>query len=167
MITEVAAVHPLVIALRQESSSWLQGAKEEFGELTIEISADRVAHICRYLKEEKHFERISTVTVVDLYPAEPRFQVVYHLHSISRNMRVRIKAAVGGESPIIETVMGVWPGAGWYEREAYDLFGITFRNHPDLRRIMMPDDWEGYPLRRDYPVHGHRYDYMERGGEQS
>jgi NADH-quinone oxidoreductase subunit C len=164
MISETAAGHPLVVALRQESSSWLLGAKDELGELTIEVAAERIAHICQYLREEQQFERISTVTAVDRYPTEPRFEVVYHLHSISRNARLRVKCRVSGESPILDSVTSVWAGANWYERETFDLFGIQFRGHPDLRRIMMPDDWQGHPLRKDYPVHGHRYDYMERDG---
>lgn len=167
MISEAAADHPLVVALRQESSSWLEDAKDEFGELTIEVSSERIAHVCRYLKEAQQFERISTVTAVDRYPAEPRFEVVYHLHSISRNARLRVKCRVGGDTPTLDSVTGIWTGANWYERETFDLFGITFRNHPDLQRIMLPNDWEGHPLRKDYPVHGHRYDYKEREGAQS
>ena len=98
--------------------------------------------------------RLSTVTAVDRYPAEPRFEVVYHLHSIERNERVRLKCRLEGDDPEIESVTSVWRSANWYEREVFDLFGIRFRNHPDLRRIMMPDDWEGHPLRKDYPDHG-------------
>jgi len=99
---------------------------------------------------------LSSVTAVDRYPAEPRFEVVYHLHSVERNLRVRLKCRLGGENPQIESVTSVWRGANWYEREVFDLFGIRFNGHPDLRRIMMPEDWEGHPLRKDYPVTGSR-----------
>ena len=96
------------------------------------------------------------MTAVDRYPAEPRFEVVYHLHSIERNERLRLKCRLPRRR-IRRSIRctGVWRGANWYEREMFDLFGIRFRNHPDLRRIMMPDDWEGHPLRKDYPVTGH------------
>jgi NADH-quinone oxidoreductase subunit C len=92
---------------------------------------------------------------------EPRFEVVYLLHSVSRNERIKLKVALPGEGPEVESVCGVYAGANWYEREAYDLFGVVFRNHPDLRRIMMPDNWKGHPLRRDFPVHGHKYSYQQ------
>ena len=164
MITEAAAIHPLVVALREESSSWLAGASVSFDELTLEVLPDRVTHVCRYLKEEKHFERISTITAVDRYPAEPRMEIVYHLHSVSLNQRVRVKAKLRSNALSIESTTGVWAGANWYEREVFDLFGVKFRNHPQLERILMPAGWEGHPLRRDYPVHGHRYDYAEPEG---
>jgi len=94
-------------------------------------------------------------------PREPRFDGVCHLHSLDRNERLRLKCLVGGEPPELDSVTEVWTGADWYEREVFDLFGIRFRNHPDLRRLMMPDDWDGYPLRKDYPVHGNRYGYAD------
>lgn len=164
MISEAAAAHPIVVAMRQESSSWLRSAQIALDELTVEVSPDRILHACRFLKTTHGFERVSTITAVDRYPAEPRFEVVYHLHSLAHNQRIRLKACIGGETPALESVTPVWSGANWYEREAFDLFGIEFRNHPDLTRIMMPDDWQGHPLRKDYPVHGHRYDYMEPEG---
>ena len=134
----------------------VRGAKLTFGELTLEIAPAKIASICGFLKYDQNFVRVSTVTAVDRYPAEPRFEIVYHLHSIERNLRVRLKALLPGTDPTIESVTGVWRGAGWYEREVFDLFGVRFLNHPDLRRILMPDDWEGYPLRKDYPVTGSR-----------
>jgi NADH-quinone oxidoreductase subunit C len=134
----------------------VRGAKLTFGELTLEIAPAKIASICGFLKYDQSFVRVSTVTAVDRYPAEPRFEIVYHLHSIERNLRVRLKALLPGTDPVIESVTGVWRGAGWYEREVFDLFGVRFLNHPDLRRILMPDDWEGYPLRKDYPVTGSR-----------
>ncbi|SPE37469.1 NADH dehydrogenase I chain C [Candidatus Sulfopaludibacter sp. SbA6] len=125
-------------------------------ELTLEIVPAKISSICGFLKYDQGFIRLSTVTAVDRYPAEPRFEVVYHLHSIQRNERMRLKCRVRGEDPVIESVTSVWRSANWYEREVFDLFGIRFMNHPDLRRILMPDDWEGHPLRKDYPVTGSR-----------
>lgn len=167
MISEAVATHPIVVALQQESSSWLVSANIALGELTIEVEADRVAHVCRFLRDEKAFNRLSTVTAVDRYPVEPRFEVVYHLYSISLKRRVRVKARVVSENPDLDSVIPVWPSANWYEREVFDLFGIRFRNHPEMTRILMPEGWEGHPLRKDYPVHGHRYDYAEPEGGNS
>jgi NADH-quinone oxidoreductase subunit C len=129
-------------------------SQEKFGELTIEIAPEKIVEACRFLKENLKYERLSTVTAVDRYPAEPRFEVVYHLQSIARNERLRLKCRLPGENPKLDSVTGVWRAANWHEREAFDLFGIEFQGHPDLRRILMPDDWEGYPLRKDYPVTG-------------
>src|ERR1035441_589880 len=130
--------------------------KFEFGELTLEILPGKIASVCGFLKYDRKFIRLSTVTAVDWYPAEPRFELVYHLHSVERNERLRLKCRVSGADPAIESVTGVWRGANWYEREVFDLFGVRFLNHPDLRRIMLPDEWEGHPLRKDYPITGTR-----------
>src|SRR5262249_41458865 len=125
------------------------------GELTAGIDPARIVEACRFLKD-RGFERLSTVTAVDRFPAEPRFEIVYHLHSISANRRLRLKCRLPGASPEIDSVTGVWRSANWYEREAFDLFGVKFRNHPDLRRIMLPEDWDGHPLRKDYAIEGPR-----------
>jgi NADH-quinone oxidoreductase subunit C len=117
---------------------------------------DAAAIVGGILKYDRKFVRLSSVTAVDRYPAEPRFEVVYHLHSIEGNERVRLKCRLGGGQPEIDSVTSVWRSANWYEREVFDLFGIRFAGHPDLRRIMMPDDWEGHPLRKDYPTTGYR-----------
>ena len=130
------------------------------GQVALEIRPEKIVETCRFLKEQG-FVRLSGVTAVDWYPAEPRFEVIYLLHSLARNERLRLKCFVGGDPPEIESVTSVWRGADWYEREVFDLFGVVFRNHPDLRRIMMPDDWQGYPLRKDFPVHGHKYSYKD------
>ena len=130
--------------------------KYDRGELTLEIQPQKIASVCGFLKYDQKFVRLSTVTAVDRYPAEPRFEIVYHLHSIERNERLRLKCRLRGAEPAIESVTSVWRGANWYEREVFDLFGIQFTNHPDPRRIMMPEDWEGHPLRKDYPVTGTR-----------
>jgi NADH-quinone oxidoreductase subunit C len=129
------------------------------GELTLVVAADRITEVARFLKQDG-FVRLSAVTCVDLYPMEPRFEVVYQLHSLSRSERVRLKCKVSGAAPEIDSVTGIWRCANWYEREVFDMFGIVFRGHPDLTRILMPDDWNGHPLRKDYPVHGHKYSYQ-------
>jgi NADH-quinone oxidoreductase subunit C len=133
--------------------------EQSFGETTLIADPSKIADLCRYLKDSEKFIRLSSVTAVDWYPEEPRFEVVYHLHSLERNTRLRVKCRLGGSDPAIDSVTPVWRGANWYEREVYDMFGIQFRGHPNLVRILMPTDWEGHPLRKDYPVHGYKYGY--------
>ncbi len=136
---------------------------EAFGEQTLIADPAGIIDLLRYLKSDEGFLRLSTITAVDWHPAEPRFEVVYHLHSIEQNKRIRVKCrlsspADGGYAQI-DSAFSVWRGADWYEREVFDMFGIRFRNHPNLVRILMPVDWEGHPLRKDYPVHGYKYSY--------
>jgi NADH-quinone oxidoreductase subunit C len=138
----------------------LLGGSLELGETLLWVAPGRIVQVCRELRDNLGFERISGVSAIDRYPMEPRFEVVYFLHSISRNIRLKLKVALPGENPAVESVTPVWAGANWYEREAFDLFGIRFEGHPNLKRILMPDDWEGHPLRRDFPTHGHKYSYQ-------
>jgi NADH-quinone oxidoreductase subunit C len=138
----------------------LLGGSLELGETLLWVAPGRIVQVCRELRDNLGFERISGVSAIDRYPMEPRFEVVYFLHSISRNIRLKLKVALPGENPAVESVTTVWVGANWYEREAFDLFGIRFEGHPNLKRILMPDDWEGHPLRRDFPTHGHKYSYQ-------
>jgi NADH-quinone oxidoreductase subunit C len=124
------------------------------------VQASSILAVCRLLREAGSFERLSAITAVDWWPEEPRFQVVYFLHRLRDSYRIRLMVRAGeGES--LPSVTAVWRGANWYEREVFDLFGIPFEDHPNLERIMMPPDWEGHPLRKDYPVHGHRYSYSD------
>jgi len=102
------------------------------------------------------FNLLTDATCVDRYPIEPRFEVNYHLVSIPRKDRVRLQVRLTGQDPVVDSVVPVWPGANWLEREIFDLFGIRFNGHPDLRRILLPEDWEGHPLRKDFPVEGYR-----------
>ncbi len=136
---------------------WLPASKEEFGELTIEVAPSNIPAALRRIKGELKFERLTSVTGVDRFPAEPRYEVVYHLQSIVNKARLRVKARLSGENPQIESAVPVYRSADWYERETFDFFGIIFLNHPDLTRIMMPEGFEGHPLRKDYPVTGTRY----------
>jgi len=124
------------------------------GEVTLRLERKWIAQVCRFCKEdpELRFDFLSDLCGVDYRGREPRFEVVYHLLSIPRNERVRLKAGVPEDDPHIATVSDIWPTANWHERECYDMFGIVFDGHPDLRRILMPEDWEGHPLRKDYPL---------------
>jgi NADH-quinone oxidoreductase subunit C len=131
--------------------------KLEHGELTIEVSPSNILEALNRIKTTLGFNRLSTVTGVDRYPVEPRFEVVYHVQSMSTKERLRLKARVSGDSPEIESACPVFRAANWYEREVFDFFGVRFLNHPDLKRIMLPEDFEGYPLRKDFPVTGTRY----------
>jgi len=150
MIPEALTQDPIVAALADVATT----AKFEFNELTVEIEPSKIVEAVGRVKRQLGFERLTSVTGVDRFPAEPRFEVVYHLQSIAGKKRLRLKARVSGE---IDSVTAIYSGADWYERETFDLFGIRFLNHPDLRRIMMPEEWEGHPLRKDYPITGTRY----------
>ena len=156
MIPDELKTSPIVAALLNAQPDALLAGKLDRGEMTLEIAPNHIAGVCQFLKIEHKFVRISTITAVDWYPEEPRFEVVYHLHSPARNERLRLKCRLPGQNPEIDSVTVVWRGANWYERETFDLFGIRFRNHPNLQRIMLPETWEGHPLRKDYPVTGDR-----------
>ncbi len=160
MVPDNLRENPVAAALAASAPDAVASGKTDYGELTLEIRPEQIEAVCAILKGQLGFVRLSGVTAVDWYPREPRFEVVYHLHSLETNSRLRLKCRLNSEASEIDSVTGVWRSANWYEREVFDLFGIRFRNHPDLKRIMMPDDWDGHPLRKDYPIHGHRYDYQ-------
>jgi NADH-quinone oxidoreductase subunit C len=131
---------------------------ESLGETTLVVRADKLRRICEFLATDPdcQFSFLSDITPVDNFPIEPRFELNYHMLSIARRQRLRLKLRVSGQDPVAPSVTSVWPAANWHEREAFDLMGIRFEGHPDLSRILMPDDWEGHPLRKDYPVEGFR-----------
>ena len=156
MLPEQLKEDAVAQAVEAFDSRAITGGKLDRGEVTLEIATANIASVCGFLKHDQGFVRLSSLTAVDRYPAEPRFEVVYHLHSFQPRRRIRLKCRVRGDNPEIESVTGVWRGANWYEREVFDLFGVRFLNHPDLRRIMLPETWEGHPLRKDYPVTGSR-----------
>ncbi len=117
---------------------------------TIGVPADSVREVAQALRDRLGFEFLADITAVDWWPREPRFEVVYHLASTEDRLRLIVRLA--GDRAHLDTVQSVWPGAGWLEREVWDLFGIVFDGHGDLRRLLMPEDWEGHPLRKDFPV---------------
>jgi NADH-quinone oxidoreductase subunit C len=130
-------------------------------EVTVTVVKKEVLDICKFLHSDPdlQYHLLTDLCGVDFFPETPRFEVVYHLYSIKNNQRLRLKTKVG-ESESVSSVESVWKVANWYEREAYDLFGITFENHPDLRRIMLWDGYEGHPLRKDFPVEGPDFDKL-------
>jgi len=137
------------------------------GELTLLVETSAVRAVCNFLKTdpETRMNYLSDVSAVDYPGRKERFEVVYHLYSIPKKQRVRVKVRVG-EGEAVPSVTDVWPGASWPEREAYDMFGIRFDGHPDMRRIYMPEDWDGYPLRKDYPLRGYKDRYNPFGEER-
>jgi len=160
MLPEQLKDHPGAVALEAAFPQAITGGHAEHSEPTLFISPGTIVEVCRYLKDQRKFVRLSAITAVDWHPADPRFEVVYLLHSLDEGSRLRLKCWVPASDCEIDSVTGVWRAANWYEREVFDLFGIRFRNHPDLRRILMPTDWVGHPLRKDYPVHGYKYSYQ-------
>ena len=148
-----ASNHPLVKRLSEKCAGSVTEATEFLGQLSIRIERSRIVEVCNVLKAdaETPFDYLSDLTCVH-WPdnREAPLEVVYQLYSISKNERVRLKVATNGAG--VESVTSVWPAADWPEREVYDLFGVVFHNHPDLRRILLPPDWEGHPLRKDYPL---------------
>ena len=147
-----ASGHPLVKKLKAKFGEAIGDASEFIGQLSVHVDGQRIVEICSFLKNDREvsFNYLSDLTCVH-YPdrRQTPFEIVYNLFSIENNERVRLKAAAKDS---VESVTSVWPAANWLEREVFDLFGVTFTNHPDLRRLLLPPDWEGYPLRKDYPL---------------
>jgi NADH-quinone oxidoreductase subunit C len=125
----------------------------DFGDDTALVRRERIVEICTYLRDDPdlRFDIAMDLTGVDYLGEEPRFEVVYHLYSLEKKHRVRVKTRVPEEDPVIDSIIPVWVGMDWFEREAYDMYGIIFRGHPNLRRILMYEEFEGHPLRKDYP----------------
>lgn len=136
-------------------------------EVTHLVDSNALVPVCQFVKNEPGLQMDYLVDVigVDHFTAAPRFEVVYHLYSIPNRHRLRLKVKITEEEPI-PTVTGIWPAADWPEREAYDMYGIRFEGHPNLQRIYMATDWEGFPLRKDYPLKGYRDEYNPFGQER-
>jgi NADH-quinone oxidoreductase subunit C len=134
----------------------VQEVSEAHGEVTLVVSREQIVDICRCLKEDLdlRYDLLMDMGGVDYLGREPRFEVVYHLYSVPRNRRLRLKVRVPESDLVVPSVTSVWSTANWHEREAFDMLGIRFADHPDLRRIYMPDDYPGYPLRKDFPMLG-------------
>ena len=150
-VCEALADHVAVGAIQH----LLLDAKWDRKELTLTVAPENIRAAAQAAKDVG-YNFFEDVTAVDWYPAEPRFQVAYSILSMSLKQRIRINARLSGDDPRIDSITSIWPSANFYEREVFDLYGIHFAGHPRLTRIMMPDNWNGHPLRKDYPVEGYR-----------
>jgi NADH-quinone oxidoreductase subunit C len=143
-----------VVSIRGRFTESIIEIREFRGEVTVTVKKEDITEICRFLKENLGYNFLTDVAAVDYLGKEPRFMMVYHLYSLPKRERIRLKSPVAESDPSIDSLVPLWKTANWLEREVFDLFGITFNNHPDLRRILMPNDWVGHPLRKDYPLQG-------------
>jgi NADH-quinone oxidoreductase subunit C len=146
--------HEAVERLRSKFGDSVGRAVEFRGEVTVGVARENIVDVCRYLKTECAFEMLTDLSGVDNYGEEPRFEVDYLLYSLTHRIRLRLKVKVSEDAPVIDSVTGVWRTADWHEREAYDMFGIRFRGHPNLKRILMWEGYPYYPLRKDFPLAG-------------
>jgi NADH-quinone oxidoreductase subunit C len=160
IVTESSSQNANVVAesLRAWNPKAVAEVIEFRGETTIVVPRELLRGAAARCRDDAklRFNLLTDATCVDRYPVEPRFELNYHLVSIPRRDKVRLRVWIGGQDPVVDSLVPVWPGANWLEREIFDLFGIRFNGHPDLRRILLRADWEGHPLRRDYPVEGYR-----------
>ena len=154
VLTEMAA-NPAVASLVALDPALIEDARFDRSELTLTVAARNIRQAAAAV-QAAGYNFLEDVTAVDWLPAEPRFQITYHIVSHTQKQRVRLRAFVGSIDPSIDSIVPVWVSADFYEREVFDLFGVRFHGHPNLRRIMMPDEFEGHPLRKDYPVEGYR-----------
>jgi NADH-quinone oxidoreductase subunit C len=147
--------HPAVKAIAGWNAEALTDAKFDRGELTLTVAASQIRGAAAAV-QAAGYNFFEDMTAVDWFPSSPRFQLSYHILSHSFKEYIRLRVFLDGADPAVETITQVWPAANYYEREVFDLFGVRFEGHPNLRRILMPDDWQGHPLRKDYPVEGYR-----------
>ncbi len=150
-------MHPTAEKIQQNFPEAFRSAVEWRGDLAVTVASAALLPVCRYLHDdpEMDFDYIVHISSVDWPESPERFEVVYEFYSIRRRARIRIKVRVTEEQPVVDSVVGVWKGADFMEREVYDMMGVRFRGHPDLKRILMPDEYdEGFPLRKDFPLAG-------------
>jgi NADH-quinone oxidoreductase subunit C len=149
---------PEVAALLAWNAAAVAGAKLDRGQLIVWVHRVALREACLTLKNDPAlaYNALADITCVDWFPREPRFEVVYQLFSTNKKKYLRLKVKLQAEDPNIDSLTSIWPGANFFEREVWDLFGVRFDQHPNLARIMMPENWEGHPLRKDYPVEGYR-----------
>ncbi len=149
---------PALAKLLASGTISVEQVKWDRNELSIWVSRESLLEAVKLLRDssETQFTFLSDITCTDWYPSEPRFEVSYHLLSIPRKERVRLKVKLLGDDAQVDSLFSVFPSCNFFEREVFDLFGVRFHGHPNLVRIMMPEDWKGHPLRKDYPVEGYR-----------
>lgn len=141
-------------ALQTSLGSQLASVEQFRGQTTVVLEAEAILPACRLLHEMHSFDLLAALTAVDYWPAEPRFGVVYQLYALAHRELLGLKVLLEGQGAELPSVTSIYPNANWHEREVFDMFGVKFTGHPDMRRILMPFEWEGHPLRKDYPL-GH------------
>jgi NADH-quinone oxidoreductase subunit C len=150
----VFAAHPENAAVKA-LTALATDAKYDRDELTITVARENIIDAAKAV-QQAGYNFLEDVTAVDWYPSEPRFQITYHIVSMSLKERIRLIVRLDTDDAAVDSITPVWPSANFYEREVFDLFGVHIAGHPNLKRIMMPEDWNGHPLRKDYPVEGYR-----------
>ncbi len=156
------ALQQVCAGLRERFPEHVSEPEETLGEVSVRVGRDRIADVCASLRDEAGFELLADLSGVDFLgvaPAAERFLIAYHLYSLGKNVRLRLRVFLAEGDETVPSVAGVYPTANWQEREVYDFFGVVFEGHPDLRRILMPDDWEGHPQRKDYPLGGTKVEF--------
>lgn len=147
---------PYVDLLKAQNPAWVADFKDARGEVTVYVPREHINEACRFMKFEQNFDMLADLNGADRGPEEdPRFEVVYHLFSTVHHQRIRFKVLLSEDDTHVETVSNIWRTADWHERETYDMFGVIFDGHADLRRILMPSDFDGFALRKDFPLRGY------------
>ncbi len=142
--------------LKAKNADWISNVTDSLGEVTVTVPRESIIDVCNFLKNKHDFNLLADLCGADRGPEEdPRFEVNYHLFSTKHHNRLRLKVLLSEDEPNVETVTSIWKTADWHERETYDLLGVVFDNHPDLRRILLPSDFDGHALRKDYPLRGY------------
>ena len=155
-MADTAVLLEFVEKLKAENADWVADVKNALGEVTVFVPRESIVDVCWILKTKHGFDMLADLCGADRGPEEdPRFEVNYHLLGTGHHQRIRLKVLLSEDDPHVETVSNVWKTANWHERETFDLFGVIFDNHPDLRRILLPSDFDGHALRKDYPLRGY------------
>lgn len=154
-MTDTKVLHEYIEKLKEENPAWVADFKDFLGEVTIFVPRESIADAAWVLKTKYEFDMLADLCAADRGPEEdPRFEVNYHLFSTKHYNRLRLKVLLSEDEPNVPTVVTVWKTANWHERETFDMFGVIFDGHPDLRRILLPSDFDGHALRKDYPLRG-------------
>ncbi len=150
----MTVVEKAVAKLQRELGESVLGVEEFRGQTSVTLDPEAIVNACQMLRDDPDldFNFLAALTAVDYWPSEPRFKIVYQLYSLANKEFIGLRAQLSNESPEISTIESIYPNANWHEREVFDMFGVTFKDHSDQRRIIMPYDWEGHPLRKDYPL---------------
>ena len=155
-MADTKVLHEYIEKLKAEHAGWVADFKDARGEVTITVPRESIVDVCWVLKTKYQFDMLADLCGADRGPEEdPRFEVNYHLFSTVHHNRLRLKVLLSEDEPNVGTVTTVWKTANWHERETYDMFGVIFDGHPDLRRILLPSDFDGHALRKDYPLRGY------------